>query len=109
MKSTLTWLRSGRKPCRKRPSASSVKSTSGRKKKMKNIDRIYLEAPFYGSRKILTELKKQNYIIGRKRVQRLTRLMGLRAIYRRPRTRKPGKGNKIYPYLLRELNITRPN
>lgn len=76
---------------------------------MKEIDRIYLEAPFYGSRKILTELKKQNYVIGRKRVQRLMRLMGLRAIYRRPRTSKPGKGNKIYPYLLRELNITRPN
>jgi putative transposase len=76
---------------------------------MKLIDRIYMESPFYGSRKIAAVLKRQNYAVGRKRVQRLMQLMGISAIYRRPRTTKPGKGNKVYPYLLRGLEITRPN
>ena len=76
---------------------------------MKLIDRMYLEAPFYGSRKMTAELRRQNYAIGRKRVQRLMRLMGISAIYRRPRTTNPGKGHKIYPYLLRGFEITRPN
>jgi putative transposase len=76
---------------------------------MKLIDRIYLAIPFYGARKIADCLKRQGHRVNRKRVQRLMRLMGIRAIYRRPRTSKPGKGHKIYPYLLKGLKITRPN
>jgi len=76
---------------------------------MKLIDRQYLATPFYGSRKIAVWLKNQDYTVNRKRVRRLMRLMGLKAIYRRPRTSKPGPGHKIYPYLLNDMKITRPN
>ena len=76
---------------------------------MKLIDRQYLATPFYGSRKIAAWLKSQNYSVNRKRVRRLMRIMGLKAIYRRPRTSKPTSGHKIYPYLLGGMKITRPN
>jgi putative transposase len=76
---------------------------------MKLIDRQYLAAPFYGARKIAACLKSQGHLVNRKRVRRLMRLMGLKAIYRRPRTSKPAPGHKIYPYLLGGLKITRPN
>ncbi len=76
---------------------------------MKLIDRQYLATPFYGARKIAAWLKSQNYSINRKRVRRLMRLMGITAIYRRPRTSKPAPGHKIYPYLLKDMKITRPN
>jgi putative transposase len=76
---------------------------------MKLIDRQYLETPFYGARKLAVWLKSQGQIVNRKRVRRLMQLMGLEAIYRRPRTSKPGPGNKIYPYLLKGLKISRPN
>jgi putative transposase len=71
---------------------------------MRQIDVQYLETPFYGSRKIAEVLG-----VNRKRVQRLMRLMGLEAIYPKRRTTKPAVGHKIYPYLLRNLEITRPN
>jgi putative transposase len=76
---------------------------------MKLIDRQYLATPFYGARKIAAWLKSQNYSVNRKRVRRLMRIMGLKAVYRRPRTSKPTPGHKIYPYLLGDLRITRPN
>lgn len=77
---------------------------------MKLIDRQYLATPFYGARKIAVELKRQKgFPINRKRVRRLMQRMGIRAVYRRPRTTKPAPGHKIYPYLLRDLKITRPN
>ncbi len=76
---------------------------------MKLIDRQYLATPFYGARKIAAWLKSQGQRVNRKRVQRLMRLMGLKAIYRRPRTSKPAPGHKIYPYLLGGMAITRPN
>jgi putative transposase len=76
---------------------------------MKLIDRQYLATPFYGARKITVWLKSQNYIVNRKRVRRLMSVMGIKAIYRRPRTSKPAPGNKIYPYLLNGMKITRPN
>jgi putative transposase len=76
---------------------------------MKLIDRQYLETPFYGSRKVTEELKREGYAVNRKRIRRLMQIMGLQAIYRRPRTSPPGKGNKIYPYLLKGLKIDRPN
>jgi putative transposase len=76
---------------------------------MELIDRQYLVTPFYGTRKIVVWLKSQSYSINRKRVRRLMRIMGLKAIYRRPRTSKPTPGHKIYPYLLGGVKITRPN
>jgi putative transposase len=76
---------------------------------MKLIDRQYLATPFYGARKIAAWLKSQGQRVNRKRVRRLMQLMGLKAIYRRPRTSKPAAGHKIYPYLLSGLKITRPN
>jgi putative transposase len=76
---------------------------------MKLIDRQYLDTPFYGARKIAAWLKSQGQRVNRKRVQRLMHLMGLKAIYRRPRTSKPAPGHKIYPYLLSGMKITQPN
>ena len=76
---------------------------------MKLIDRQYLSTPFYGARKIAACLKSQGHGVNRKRVRRLMRLMGITAIYRRPRTSKPAVGHKIYPYLLGGMEITLPN
>jgi len=76
---------------------------------MKLIDRQYLSTPFYGARKIAAWLKSQSQKVNRKRIRRLMQLMGLRAIYRRPRTSKPAPGHKIYSYLLSGMKITRPN
>ena len=76
---------------------------------MKAMDHQYLSTPFYGSRRMRAWLGRQGQLVNRKRVQRLMRTMGLRAIYRRPRTSKPGPGHKVYPYLLSGMEITRPN
>jgi putative transposase len=76
---------------------------------MEMIDRQYLVTPFYGARKIAAWLKSQGHRVNRKRVRRLMRVMGIKAIYRRPKTSKPAPGHKIYPYLLRGMKITRPN
>ena len=76
---------------------------------MRLIDEIHLKWPFYGSRRVSDELEDRGHSVNRKRVQRLMRLMGLRALYPRKRTSQPGKGHKIYPYLLRDLTIERAN
>jgi len=76
---------------------------------MRMIDCQYLLTPFYGARKMAAWLKSRGHVVSRKRVRRLMRLMGLRAVYRRPRTSTPAQGHKVYPYLLREMQITRPN
>jgi putative transposase len=76
---------------------------------MKLIDRQYLLTPFYGTRKIAAWLKSQGQRVNRKHIRRLMRMMGLKAIYRRPRTSMPAPGHKIYPYLLSGIKITRPN
>jgi putative transposase len=76
---------------------------------MKLIDHQYMATPFYGARKIAAWLKSECHNVNRKRVRRLMQLMGLKAIYRRPWTSKPAPGNKIYPYLLNGMEITRPN
>ena len=76
---------------------------------MKLIDRQYLERPFYGSRRMTAWLRSQGYRVNRKRVRRRLGIMGLRAIYRRPRTSQPAPGHRVYPYLLRGTEITRPN
>ena len=76
---------------------------------MKLIDQQYLTTPFYGSRRMVAWLQRQDHQVSRKRVQRLMRTMGLQAIYRRPRTSLPAPGHKVYPYLLGGMDITRPN
>ena len=76
---------------------------------MQRIDRQYLDTPCYGARKMAAWLKGQGWQVNRKRVRRLMRTMGLKAICRRPRTSQPAPGHKIYPYLLSGLKITRPN
>ena len=76
---------------------------------MREIDRQYLATPFYGSRRMKVWLERQGILVSRKRVQRQMRVMGLRAIYRRPRTSRPAPGVRVYPYLLGKAEITRPN
>lgn len=76
---------------------------------MKLMDRQYLATPFYGSRRFTVWLSKQGHYVNRKRVRRLMRIMGLKAIYRWPRTSKATPGHRIYPYLLKGMKITRPN
>lgn len=76
---------------------------------MRLIDQIHLELPFYGSRRIVDELADHGHVVNRKRVQRLMRQMGLAALYPRRRTSRPGEGHKVYPYLLRDVSIERPN
>jgi putative transposase len=76
---------------------------------MKMIDRQYLATPFYGARRLAAWLRNQGYRVNRKRVRRLMQVMGLKAIYRRPRTSTPAPGHRIYPYLLGGMEITRPD
>src|SRR5918992_5613508 len=78
-------------------------------KLMKLIDWQYLDWPFYGSRRMTACLRNQSYDVNRKRVRRLMGIMGLRAIYRRPRTSPPAPGHQVYPYLLQGVEITWPN
>lgn len=76
---------------------------------MKMIDKTYTDHPFYGSRRMVAHLGRKSFQVNRKRVQRLMRIMGLEAIYPKPKTSQRNKEHKIYPYLLRGLLIDRPN
>ena len=76
---------------------------------MRLIDQQYMRTPFYGSPKMTVYLHRIGYWVNHKRVERLMKLMGLVAIYPKPRTTIVAPGHKIYPYLLRGLAITRPN
>ena len=76
---------------------------------MRRIDEMHLKRPYFGSRRIRDWLVAEDYDINRKRVQRLMRLMGIVALYPKKGTSRPGKGHKIYPYLLKGLSIDRPN
>ncbi len=76
---------------------------------MRIIDAQYLETPFYGSRSMRNHIRRLGWTINRKPIQRLMRLMGLQAIYPKPRTTKPNPQNKVYPYLLRGLKINHPD
>ena len=78
-------------------------------KLMRLIDEQFLEDPSYGARQMARHLRRLGYCVGRKRVRRLMEKMGLAAIYQRPRTSKPHPEHPVYPYLLRGLEITRPN
>jgi putative transposase len=76
---------------------------------MRLIDVQFLETPWYGSRQMARHLRREGYTVGRKRVRRLMAKMGLEPIYQRPRTTVPHPGHQVYPYLLREMVIDRPN
>jgi putative transposase len=76
---------------------------------MRLIDAQFLETPWYGSRQMARHLRREGYTVGRKRVRRLMAKMGLAPIYQRPRTTVPHPEHRVYPYLLRDLVIERPN
>jgi len=76
---------------------------------MRRIDQEYTAHPFLGSRRLTQWLIDQGETVNRKRVQRLMRVMGLEAIYPKPKLRAAGRGHRIYPYLLRDVSIQRPD
>jgi putative transposase len=76
---------------------------------MELIDRQFLETPCYGSRRMTALLRRRGHVVNRKRVRRLMRQMGLAVIWQKPNTSKPNPEHKVYPYLLRNLVIDRPN
>ena len=76
---------------------------------MRLLDQQYTNHPFVGSRKMAIWLQGQGYSVNRKRVQRLMRLMGLEAVYPKPKLSLAGRGHKVYPYLLRDVTIDRPD
>jgi putative transposase len=78
-------------------------------KLMRRLDELHLEAPFYGARKLAAQLQREGHDVGRKHVRTLMRRMGLEALYRKPRTSIPAQAATIYPYLLTNLKIERPN
>jgi len=83
--------------------------TAGNLALMRLIDAQFLETPWYGSRQMARHLRRDGHEVGRKRVRRLMALMGLVPIYQRPRTTVPNSEHRIYPYLLRDLVVDRPN
>ena len=76
---------------------------------MRRIDAIHLAYPFLGSRRVQDELGREGLRVNRKRIQRLMRTMGIAALYPKPRTSTPAPGHRVYPYLLRDVAVTRPN
>ena len=76
---------------------------------MRRVDELFTAWPFLGSRRMAAMLRAAGYPVNRKRVQRLMRRMGIAALGPKPRTTKPAPGHKIYPYLLRNVVIDRPN
>jgi putative transposase len=76
---------------------------------MRVIDETYLACPFFGSRQMTLWLRAQGYAVNRKRVRRLMRLMGLEAMAPKPKLSGPHPAHPVYPYLLRDLAVVRPN
>jgi putative transposase len=76
---------------------------------MRLIDELSTKMPFYGSRKIAQALQRMGHAVGRKRIQRLMRAMGIEAIYPKPDCSKPHPEHRIYPYLLRNADIKEPD
>lgn len=72
---------------------------------MRRIDEQYMDKPFYGARRMAAVLRRQGYVVTRKRVRRLMRIMGIEAIYRKPNLSRRHPQHKIYPYLLRNVAI----
>ena len=76
---------------------------------MRLLDKQYTKAPYYGSRRMTAWLQQQGYEVNRKRVSRLMAVMGIEAVYPKPKLSQPGEGHQIYPYLLRDVAIKRVN
>lgn len=76
---------------------------------MRLIDEQHIETPWYGARQMMRHLRRLGHAVNRKRIGRLMQVMGVSAIYQKPKTSKPHPEHKIYPYLLRGLTIDRPN
>ena len=76
---------------------------------MRRVDELHMDYPFAGSRMLKGLLRQEGFEAGRSSVSTLMKRMGIEAIYRRPNTSKPAPGHKIYPYLLRNLAVIRPN
>jgi putative transposase len=76
---------------------------------MRRLDELFTAWPFLGSRRMAWMLKEEGFAINRKRVQRLMRKMGIAALSPKPKTTRPQPGHKVFPYLLRNLVIDRPN
>ena len=76
---------------------------------MRLMDEQYTRTPFYGSRRMTEWLITQGYEVNRKRISRLMEVMGIEAVYPKPKLSRPGEGHKIYPYLLRGVTVDRPN
>jgi putative transposase len=76
---------------------------------MRRIDELHLEYPFAGARMLRDMLQREGHAVGRKHVSTLMAKMGIEALYRKPNTSKKHPGHKVYPYLLRGLNINQPN
>ncbi len=76
---------------------------------MRRFDELFMQHPFYGSRQMARQLRREGVRVCRHRVRRLMRLMGLQAIYQAPKTSAPHPAHRIYPYLLKGMAIERPN
>jgi putative transposase len=76
---------------------------------MTAIDQAFTKYPFFGSRQLQAYLRRDGIVVGRHRVRRLMRLMGLEAVYKRPRTSQPHPAHRVYPYLLKGMIIDHPN
>jgi len=76
---------------------------------MRLIDEQFMQCPWYGSRQMARHLRRQGFSVSRKRIRRLMHKMGLVPIFQKPKTSKPCPEHKVYPYLLKDLAITRPN
>ena len=74
---------------------------------MRRMDELHMDFPFYGSRQVMRHLRREGIRAGRHRIRRLMRLMGMEAVYRRPRTSVANSEHRIFPYLLRGLEIFR--
>jgi putative transposase len=76
---------------------------------MRRLDEQYLVTPFYGARRMVAVLRRDGFVVNRKRIRRLMRVMGIEAIYQKPNTSRRHPEHKVYPYLLRGMAIERPN
>lgn len=76
---------------------------------MRLMDEQYTQTPFYGSRKMVKWLEDKGFRVNRKRVSRLMKLLGIEAVYPKPKLSRPGEGHRIYPYLLRGMEVNRVN
>jgi len=76
---------------------------------MRRLDERYLLTPFYGARRMVAVLRRDGFVVNRKRVRRLMRVMGIEAIYQKPNTSRRHPEHKVYPYLLGGMAIEEPN